>query len=273
MDETAFVIGHTGDCYKAYQYGGYGHRGQYRAFLPHRIRAIYGQFSGVAVSLLTIPTVLTGALSTALIPAISEVAATGRKKALQQYCGRAVSVTWAFSLPIIFMLYLYGEEFGQMLFHIEGLGEMMRWLSFGAVFVYLGQTVVGILQGLGMTRTVFINNFCGSAAKLIGMYYCIRTMGLGATGIACGMILGYGLQCMMHIAALGQCVPVRIPWKQIFLPVGGSLLMVIQMQFLETVLPNGTIWFFVRLTLAAVSYLLILLITGELRQLMKTAKK
>ncbi|MBQ2003446.1 MAG: polysaccharide biosynthesis protein [Peptococcaceae bacterium] len=235
--------------------------------------AIYGQFSGVAVSLLTIPTVLTGALSTALIPAISEVAATGRKKALQQYCGRAVSVTWAFSLPIIFMLYLYGEEFGQMLFHIEGLGEMMRWLSFGAVFVYLGQTVVGILQGLGMTRTVFINNFCGSAAKLIGMYYCIRTMGLGATGIACGMILGYGLQCMMHIAALGQCVPVRIPWKQIFLPVGGSLLMVIQMQFLETVLPNGTIWFFVRLTLAAVSYLLILLITGELRQLMKTAKK
>jgi hypothetical protein len=45
------------------------------------------------------------------------------------------------------------------------------------------------------------------------------------------------------------------------------------MQFLETVLPNGTIWFFVRLTLAAVSYLLILLITGELRQLMKTAKK
>ena len=235
--------------------------------------AIYGQFSGVAVSLLTIPTVLTGALSTALIPAISEVAATGRKKALQQYCGRAVSVTWAFSLPIIFMLYLYGEEFGQMLFHIEGLGEMMRWLSFGAVFVYLGQTVVGILQGLGMTRTVFINNFCGSAAKLIGMYYCIRTMGLGATGIACGMILGYGLQCMMHIAALGQCVPVRIPWKQIFLPVGGSLLMVIQMQFLETVLPNGTIWFFVRLTLAAVSYLLILLITGELRQLMKTPKK
>ena len=110
--------------------------------------AIYGQFSGVAMSLLTIPTVLTGALGTALIPAISEVAANGRKKELQQYCGRAVSVTWAFSLPIIFMLYLYGEEFGQMLFHIEGLGEMMRWLSFGAVFVYLGQTVVGILQGL-----------------------------------------------------------------------------------------------------------------------------
>ncbi len=231
--------------------------------------SIYGQFSGVAVSLLTIPTVLTGALGTALIPAVSSAAANGRKNELQQYCWQAVSVTWAFSLPIIFVLYLYGEEFGQILFHINGLGEMMRWLSFGAVFVYLGQTVVGILQGLGMTRTVFVNNFCGSAAKLIGMYYCIRSMGLGATGIACGMILGYGLQCMMHIAALGQNVSMRIPWKQIFLPVINSLLMVIQIQFWESVMPDGTVWFFLRLCLAAGGYLLIMLCTGELQQIIK----
>lgn len=38
--------------------------------------AVYGQFSGVAVSLVTIPTVLTGALATALIPAVSEADAS-----------------------------------------------------------------------------------------------------------------------------------------------------------------------------------------------------
>ena len=238
-------------------------------YTVNQAASIYGQFSGVAVSLLTIPTVLTGALGTALIPAVSAAASNGCKQELQQYCQRAVSVTWAFSLPIIFVLYLYGEEFGQILFHITGLGELMRWLSFGAVFVYLGQTVVGILQGLGMTRTVFINNFCGSAAKLIGMYYCIRSMGLGANGIACGMILGYGLQCMMHIAALGQRVPMRIPWKQIFLPVGNSLLMVIQIQFLECILPEGTVWFLLRLSLAAGGYLFILFCTGELNRIIK----
>ena len=231
--------------------------------------SIYGQFSGVAVSLLTIPTVLTGALGTALIPAVSSAAANGQKHALQHYCQEAVSVTWAFSLPVIFVLYLYGEELGQILFHLNGLGEMMRWLSFGAVFLYLGQTVVGILQGLGMTRVVFINNFCGSAAKLIGMYYCIRTMGLGANGIACGMILGYGLQCMMNVAALAERVSMRIPWKQILLPVANSIFMVMQIQFWERIMPEGTLWFLLRLVLAAGGYLLILFCSGTLKKIVK----
>ena len=178
-------------------------------------------------------------------------------------------MTWAFSLPVIFVLYLYGEELGQILFHLNGLGEMMRWLSFGAVFLYLGQTVVGILQGLGMTRVVFINNFCGSAAKLIGMYYCIRTMGLGANGIACGMILGYGLQCMMNVAALAERVSMRIPWKQILLPVANSLFMAMQIQFWERVMPEGTLWFLLRLVLAAGGYLLILFCSGALRKIVK----
>lgn len=231
--------------------------------------SIYGQFSGVAISLLTIPTVLTGALGTALIPAISSAYASGRNTALEQYCHQAISLTWTFSLPVIFILYLYGEELGQMLFHITGLGEMMRWLSFGAVFLYLGQTVVGILQGLGMTRTVFINNFCGSAAKLIGMYYCIDRMELGASGIACGMVLGYGLQCMMNVAALGQCVEMRIPWGQILLPAANSLLMVLHLQLWEWILPgNDTVWMLLRLCFAAGGYLLVLACTGQIQKIL-----
>lgn len=232
--------------------------------------SIYGLFSGVAVSLLTIPTVLTGALSTALIPAISGAASAHRTDVLQRYCQQAISVTWIFCLPVIFILYLYGEEFGRILFHIEGLGEMMHWLSFGAVFLYLGQTVVGILQGLGMTRTVFFNNFCGSAAKLIGMYYCIASLGMGGNGIAGGMILGYGLQCMMNVAALGQNVAIRIPWKEIGLPLVNSLLMVVHLQFWENILPNDTIWtFFLRLVFAACGYLCVLVCTGVWKPQMK----
>ena len=231
--------------------------------------SVYGQFSGVAISLLTIPTVLTGALGTALIPAISGAAASHQNKVLTHYCQQSISVTWAFSLPVIFVLYLYGEELGQMLFHIENLGVMMRWLSFGAVFLYLGQTVVGILQGLGLTRTVFINNFCGSVAKLIGMYYCIRVLHMGGNGIAGGMIIGYGLQCMLNVMALGQYVPIQMPWKEIFLPAANSILMVLHLQFWENILPSGSVFFLLRLCFAAMGYLMVLLCTGQLKRFIK----
>ena len=232
--------------------------------------SIYGQFSGVAISLLIIPTVLTSALGTALIPAISSAASNQEKTMLQQYCQQAISVTWIFSLPIIFILYLYGEELGKLLFHIDGLGAMMRWLSFGAIFLYLGQTVVGILQGLGSTRTVFQNNFFGSAAKLIGMYYCIKILGLGANGIAGGMILGYGLQCLLNIAALNLRVSICLPWKDVFLPILNSVMMVVHLQFWENLMPEeNMIFLLVRLIFAAIGYLIIMMITGQMKRVLK----
>ncbi len=187
--------------------------------------AVYGQFSGVAVSLITIPTVLTGALGTALIPAVSEADAAGQKQQLEQRCSQSILITWMFSLPVILVLYAYGEELCRILFHIEGMGPMMRMLSFGAVFMYLEQTLVGILQGLGHTRTVFANNFLGSASKLIGMYYCICILGWGSLGIAGGMVLGYGLQCLLNLAALGRRVKLYMKLSSVLLPVLGSVLM------------------------------------------------
>lgn len=235
---------------------------------------IYGQFSGVAISLVTIPTVLTGALATALIPAVSEADATHQKAELEQRCRQSVSITWLFSLPVILVLYVYGEQLGQILFKIYGLGEMMRILSFGAVFMYLEQTVVGILQGLGQTRTVFINNFLGSAAKLIGMYYCIRSLGWGSNGIAGGMVLGYGLQCLLNLAMLARQVQFHLSWREMFLPVGNSLLMLFNIQFCWKFMQNqvGTA-LLLAIVLSGCVYLLLLPLTGQLSALSGTGKK
>ncbi len=223
--------------------------------------AVYGQFSGVAVSLVTIPTVLTGALATALIPAVSEADASRQKQQLEQRCRQSVSITWMFSLPVILVLYVYGEELGQILFKISGLGEMMRILSFGAVFMYLEQTIVGILQGLGQTRTVFINNFLGSAAKLIGMYYCIRTLGWGSNGIAGGMVLGYGLQCLLNLAMLARKVQFALSWKEMLLPVASSFFMLWVIRLCASVSAVGL---FLAMVAGGVSYLLVLFATGQL---------
>lgn len=230
---------------------------------------VYGQFSGVAVSLVTIPTVLTGALATALIPAVSEAEAARQQEALEQRCRQSISITWLFSLPVILVLYCYGEELGQILFKIYGLGEMMCILSFGAVFMYLEQTVVGILQGLGQTRTVFINNFMGSAAKLIGMYYCICTLGWGSNGIAGGMVLGYGLQCFLNLAMLARKVQFRLRWREMLLPVGNSVLMLAVIQTIWHWLGGGVDGsLLLAFVMAACGYLLLLVPTGQLSMLL-----
>ena len=226
--------------------------------------SIYGQFSGVAVSLITIPTVLTGALGTALIPAVAEADAAGNRTALEQRCSQSVLITWMCSLPVILLIYVYGEELCLLLFHIEGLGSMMRMLSFGAVFMYLEQTLVGILQGLGRTRTVFLNNFAGSASKLIGMYYCIRILDWGSIGIAGGMVLGYGLQCLLNLTALSRIVKIHLEWNAILLPVLFSFIMLILIEQIVLMFPAHSILLLLAMVCGGLFYLLALWCSGQL---------
>lgn len=235
-------------------------------FNASQAAAVYGQFSGVAVSLITIPTVLTGALGTALIPAVSEADAGGRKKELEARCSQSVLITWMFSLPVILMLYAYGEELCCILFHIEGMGPMMRMLSFGAVFMYLEQTLVGILQGLGETKTVFVNNFWGSFSKLIGMYYGICILGWGSLGVAAGMVLGYGLQCLLNLAALSCRVKLYIKLSSILLPAAGSVLMLAAVKLIM-LYHKSSLVLLAAMMAGGCMYLFFLFFTGQLAAL------
>lgn len=227
---------------------------------------IYGQFSGVAVNLITVPTVVTGALATALIPAISEADAIQQKQIVEMRCHQAISLTWMCSLPVIFILYGYGDSLCQCLFQIEGMGIMMRMLSLGAVFLYLEQTFVGILQGIGWTRTVCFNNFCGSVAKLSGMYYCICILEWGNVGIAGGMVLGYGLQCLMNFIALSRKVMVRIHWWEILLPIGYGKIMMCVIRWLYILWDSTQVALLSALLVGGSSYFLLLILTGLLKK-------
>ncbi|MBQ3120595.1 MAG: hypothetical protein IJC12_06945, partial [Peptococcaceae bacterium] len=71
------------------------------------------------------------------------------------------------------------------------------------------------------------------------------------------------------VAALAERVSMRIPWKQILLPVANSLFMVMQIQYWERIMPEGTLWFLLRLVLAAGGYLLILFCSGALKKIVK----
>lgn len=228
--------------------------------------SIYGQFSSVAISLLMIPTMLTGALATALVPAIAEAAVSRQQQVLEQRCSLSLRLTYSLSLPVIITLYCYGGQLSQLLFQLEDIGAMIPILALGAISIYLGQTLVGILQGLGKTREVFINNFFGSAAKLIAMYYCIKLSRWGVDGIAVGMVIGYGLQCLLNLLALSRVVQLQIKLQDIAYPMLNGILFYGQTLFWQAWLPgsDGAV-LLLSIVLGGLAYLVILQLTGQIQ--------
>ncbi len=228
--------------------------------------SIYGQVSGVALTLLTIPMVLTGALSTSLVPAISKASAAHRRQEMASLCSEALRLTYIFSLPIIIVLFCYGGTLTQILFHISQLGPLLRILTLGAIFLYIGQTSVGIMQGLGQTQAVFVNNLLGSLVKLVCIYFFVAQHQQGTSGIALAFVLSYIAQCALNLLSILKEVSIRLTAPQVLLPLLNCALMLLSLRLLQNWLPllfGPTFGVLSAIILSGLAYLALLIATRQ----------
>lgn len=179
--------------------------------------AIYGQLNNVCFTLISLPGVLTNALSTMLLPSIAALSVTDSHR-LQEKCANSLLLTYMFALPIAVIFYLEGGEFLKLIYHLSNLGEIMQILSIGAIFIYLGQTAIGILQGLGKNKAIFLTNLCGSMMKIGLLYLFIWQMGLGAKGACWAFIIAYIVQAVLDIVLLKFYVKFKLSFSKIIIP-------------------------------------------------------
>jgi len=194
-------------------------------FNINQAASIYGQFSGVSMTLLTIPTVLTFSLATSLVPAISEAEAQGKFTALQFRSTEALRLTYLIGLPVSVILLLKASSLSDILFKIPEAGTTIRYLAWGALFLYLVQTSNGILQGLGHVRRILINTVFGALIKVIGIIYLVTIPELNINGAAVAFDLSFFVVCILNLTAISKKTGFRINVKQIIVPFTAAFLM------------------------------------------------
>ena len=178
---------------------------------------LYGQINSVCFTLISLPGVLTNALATMLIPSIASLSVSNSGR-LKEKCANALLVTYMFALPVAAIFYVGGGELLRLIYHLDGLDMIMQILAIGAVFIYLGQTAVGILQGLGENKLVFVTNMGGSFAKIMLIYLLIWQRNGALVGAALAFSGAYFLQCLGNIFLLHHRVGFTLPFNKLFVP-------------------------------------------------------
>lgn len=164
--------------------------------------AFYGELTGVAFTLLTIPTPLTYALATSLVPAISEAASQQQTHLLSQRTSEAIGITLIVGVPCGLVLFFWGPIITTLLFHVTQAGELLQILACGSIFLYLMQTTVGILQGLGFVKTIFCTTMVGGIIKLSGIFFLGSHPVHGPSLIALSYALNYGLIALLNLVVV-----------------------------------------------------------------------
>lgn len=173
------------------------------AGLPLRdATALYGQLTGIAISLVFLPAVFTQALTANLVPAVAEVAGRPGRTAVNRQIRKAIKLAYMAGLPAAAFLSRFAEPVTTALFRTPAAGGPLAILAAGAIFLYLHQVSSGLLNGLGLTAVPLRHTTLSSALSLAAIYYLTAVPSLGIRGAAAGLAAGYLLGCLLNFRSL-----------------------------------------------------------------------
>ncbi|MCX7843406.1 MAG: stage V sporulation protein B [Clostridia bacterium] len=157
----------------------------------------FGRLTGMAMPLLFFPSVITSALATTLVPAISESISTKSYKTVNYRISRSVQLTFILGFIFTAIFLAYPDEIGNLLYKKQNIGSMLYMLSFTCIFMYVQSTLLGILNGLGMQGISLQNSVIGSAIRIGFVYFYVPLYGV--KGYVWGVIISSSFVCILNL--------------------------------------------------------------------------
>ncbi len=129
--------------------------------------SVYGTLTGMALPMILFPTAVTSALGMLLLPAVSEAQALHKDTQL----AGTVNATFLGSLLVgsfcLGAFLLFGESFGNIVFHNSLAGIYIRRLAFICPFFYISGTLMSVLHGLGKSSLILLWNLLGFLLRFL----------------------------------------------------------------------------------------------------------
>ncbi|HEU4964315.1 MAG TPA: stage V sporulation protein B [Bacilli bacterium] len=163
---------------------------------------LYGQYSGMAISLLILPTVFTWALSTTLVPAVSEAVASGQQVLVQRRLYQAFRLTALIGFPASAILTIFATELSSAIFNDASVGPILAIMAPVGFLLYLQAPLAGILQGINRAGEAMRNSIIGSLVKLAVIYYLCSDPKFGIYGVAWSVVVSTVLIAFLHFISV-----------------------------------------------------------------------
>lgn len=142
--------------------------------------SIYGVLSGMTMSIILFPGVLTNSFSVLLLPEVSEAKAQSNGSRIHATIRRAVVYGFLLGLVFTVLFLLSGELIGTCLFHNALAGHFIKRLSFLCPLMYITSLLNSIMHGLGMAKNVLFVNLLACLIRVSMIWFLVPLHGIGA---------------------------------------------------------------------------------------------
>jgi stage V sporulation protein B len=186
--------------------------------IPNRLQAagfsvreatdLFGQFTGIAMTLLGLPTIITVSLAITMVPAISEAIAVNNLELVKKRAMTAINITVLAGIPWVIIFYTIPGRLCETIFNTPDAGIPLKYLALGALFIYLQQTSTGIIQGMGKMYIMLLHSIAGALINIVA---------LGIKGTAIAFNLSALVVTGLNLLYLFNFIKLNINFKKLVL--------------------------------------------------------
>jgi stage V sporulation protein B len=148
---------------------------------------IYGVLSGMAISVVFFPAVLTNSLSVLLLPSISQAKAEHKEKTVRRAISLCIYGGLALGFVFTFLFLVTGDYIGNVIFGNALAGDLIKRLCWICPLMYVYSLLSGVLHGLGAAKQVFFINLLSSGIRIGTLCLLVPLYGIHA--ILWGMLI------------------------------------------------------------------------------------
>jgi len=162
--------------------------------------SLFGVLTGMALTVILLPSSLVNSVSVLLLPRISEAQAGNENKSIARVIRRSISFSCSLGLLCSTTFFLCGRFIGEILFHSETAGDYIIRLSFICPFLYITSSLGSILHGLGKTYITLFINVGTLLLRISSVFILIPKMGI--PGYILGLLVGQCFSALCCIISL-----------------------------------------------------------------------
>ncbi len=180
---------------------------------------LFGYLTGMAVPLINLATIITAALATSLVPAISNAYAKRDSKGIFNRTASAMRLSFMATVPFSVMLYVLAAPTVTLIYNAPKAEAATQILAIAIFFLGIHQITTGILQGLNKPTIPVINMGIAMIIKVILNWNLTAIPWLGIVGASYATVADIGFAALLNLIYIknltGYFLDFSILWKNI----------------------------------------------------------
>lgn len=185
----------------------------------------FGYLTGMAVPLVNLAAIFTAAMTTSLVPSISESRVLQDFAAIRDKIRIAFRVALIVSMPCTVGLFFLAEQVAALIYNAPGAAGAIKTMSVGILFLGLHQISTGILQGLGKTAIPVMNMILAGLVKVVMSWQLTALPFLGVRGAAMATVADFGVAAIVNMILIYRFTGYGLAVSSLLKPAFASALM------------------------------------------------